>query len=301
MRDVALSPPTPPEAKPASLFSPHFIIGSLFLTLTLGATTGMVNLLRIAAGGDVPIDHRQIHGHTQVLGFAVLFLMGIAYHALPRILGVGGASPAGPVRASFWLMFTGVLLRNAGSTLRAATRRAGSCRCSRVCLELAAAALFVRFVFALLAKVREGKYDRRDPLLRFVRAGHPLLSRGHAARRGAGYLARRDTWTPCCPPRSTSRSTSRPSTASCSPGSTDSATGSCRFSRRRTGPARHGPAALWLAGRRRRSLLASWLPGLPNCGRPLSAGRRASSLVGAFGRGLSRRQRVPLAPQRPSR
>src|SRR5262245_51784146 len=64
---------SPEEAKP-SAFSPHFIIGSLFLTLTLGATTGMINLLRIAAGADVPLDHRQIHGHTQILGFATLFL-----------------------------------------------------------------------------------------------------------------------------------------------------------------------------------------------------------------------------------
>ena len=63
VRDVAASPrPTPAAA--TSPFSPHFIIGSLFLTLTLGATTGMINLLRIAAGGEVPIDHRQIHGHT---------------------------------------------------------------------------------------------------------------------------------------------------------------------------------------------------------------------------------------------
>src|SRR5204863_7818915 len=61
-------------AKSASLpFSPHFILGSLFLTLTLGATAGMINLLRIAAGADVSLSHRQIHGHTQILGFAALF------------------------------------------------------------------------------------------------------------------------------------------------------------------------------------------------------------------------------------
>ena len=47
-------------------------------------------LAKIAAGADVPISHRQIHGHTQILGFAALFLMGIAFHALPRILGLAG-------------------------------------------------------------------------------------------------------------------------------------------------------------------------------------------------------------------
>src|SRR6266702_1206714 len=88
--DAAAAPRQSAPASAALPFSPHFILGSLFLTLTLGATTGMINLLRIAAGGDVPIAHRQIHGHTQILGFAALFVMGIAYHALPRILGIGG-------------------------------------------------------------------------------------------------------------------------------------------------------------------------------------------------------------------
>lgn len=169
VKDVAAAPPDP-SAKPVTLFSPHFVAGSLFLTLTLGATTGMINLLRIAAGGEVPIDHRQVHGHTQVLGFAALFLMGIAYHALPRILGVGAFASRTLIRSSFWLMFFGVILRNAGQLFglypfgRLSSLLSGG-------LELASGAIFVRFVFALLARVREGKYDRKDALLRFVRAG----------------------------------------------------------------------------------------------------------------------------------
>ena len=168
-RDAAAAP-EPEPSKSGSPFSPHFIIGSLFLTLTLGATTGMINLIHIAAGGDVPIDHRQIHGHTQVLGFATLFLMGIAYHALPRILGIGGARQGRSVRWSFWLMFGGVLLRNAGQPF-------GLLPVGRLlsllsaAMELTSGLLFARFVFALLRKVRAGKYDRTDPLLRFVRAG----------------------------------------------------------------------------------------------------------------------------------
>lgn len=167
-RDSSAAPAA--SAPAPSLFSPHFIAGSLFLTLTLGATTGMINLLRIAAGADVPTDHRQIHGHTQVIGFATLFLMGIAYHALPRILGIGGTRPGRTVRVSFWLMFFGVLLRNAGQPLglhpigRLLSLASGA-------MELASGLLFVRFLFALLRAVREGKYDRRDPLLLFLRAG----------------------------------------------------------------------------------------------------------------------------------
>jgi uncharacterized protein involved in response to NO len=167
--DVASAPAAPrPSAAPAG-FSPHFILGSLFLTLTLGATTGMINLLRIAAGAEVPISHRQIHGHAQVLGFAALFLMGIAYHALPRILGIG-ALRSRSARPAFWLLFAGVVLRNVGQPL-------GFYPIGRLlslvsaALEAASAVLFAVFVFALLARVRQGKYDSSDPILRFVRWG----------------------------------------------------------------------------------------------------------------------------------
>ena len=169
--DIAAAPPDA-AAKPPSPFSPHFVIGSLFLTLTLGATTGMINLLRIAAGGDVPIDHRQIHGHTQVLGFAALFLMGIAYHALPRILGHrrGRSLASCRSRRASGSCFSASSCVTSDSR-SASTRTAGCCRLLSAGMELASAVLFVRFVFALLTRVREGKYDRKDPLLRFVRAG----------------------------------------------------------------------------------------------------------------------------------
>ncbi|HKA36078.1 MAG TPA: DUF542 domain-containing protein [Thermoanaerobaculia bacterium] len=168
-RDAANAPRVATPASAAAPFSPHFVLGSLVLTLTLGATTGMINLLRIAAGAEVAISHRQIHGHAQVLGFAALFLMGIAYHALPRILGVGGLRPKS-ARPAFWLMFSGVILRNAGQPLGFyAAGRLLSLLSSAA--EAASVFLFARFVFALLARVRAGKYDPSDPILRFVRAG----------------------------------------------------------------------------------------------------------------------------------
>jgi uncharacterized protein involved in response to NO len=173
VNDAAALPKSATPARASTPFSPHFILGSLFLTLTLGATTGMVNLIRIASGADVPISHRQIHGHTQILGFAVLFLMGISFHALPRILGIGGLR-AQSARLTFWLMFAGVILRNIGQPLgfypigRAVSFLSAG-------LETAAGLIFVRFVFDLLSRVREGKYDRSDPILRFLRAGAVYL------------------------------------------------------------------------------------------------------------------------------
>ena len=194
VRDAAAAPPAPANAMRP--FSPHFILGSLFLTLTLGATTGMINLLRIAAGGDVPISHRQIHGHTQVLGFAGLFLMGIAYHALPRILGIGARTPASS-RTAFWLMFVGVVLRNVGQPL-------GFYPIGRLLslasagMEIAAGFFFVRFVFALLSAVRAGKYDRSDPILRFVRIGTVLFAGALAVvgAQGIWLAGNRDTSLP---------------------------------------------------------------------------------------------------------
>jgi len=174
LRDSEAKPPAARSSGPSKFpFSPHFLLGSLFLTLTLGATTGMVNLLRIGSGAEVPLSHKQIHGHTQVLGFAALFLMGIAYHAMPRILGVGG----GPPRTSklvFWLMFFGVILRNAGQPLGFfAAGRAMSLLSSA--LEVAGGILFSLFVFTLLRRASDGKYGKKDPLLRFVFAGNVCL------------------------------------------------------------------------------------------------------------------------------
>ena len=184
--DAARQPRSIPTASAAAPFSPHFILGSLLLTLTLGATAGMVNLLRISAGAEVPISHRQIHGHTQLLGFAALFLMGISYHALPRILGISGIS-ARSARAAFWLLFSGVVLRNAGQPL-------GFYPIGRILslvsagLEVASVLLFSGFVFALLRRVQPGKYDRSDPILSFVRIGtFSLLA-------AAGFIAAQGIW-----------------------------------------------------------------------------------------------------------
>jgi uncharacterized protein involved in response to NO len=196
-KDPAPAAPALPAAPPTSLFSPHFIVGSLFLTLTLGATSGMISLLRIAAGSEVPVDHRQIHGHTQVLGFATLFLMGIAYHALPRILGIGGTRPGRSVRVSFWLMFFGVVLRNVGQPFgfHAAGRLISLLSAA---MEVASASLFALFVFDLLRRVREGKYDRSDPLLRFLRAGTICLLASIAllAAQGVWLAGHADTLLP---------------------------------------------------------------------------------------------------------
>jgi hypothetical protein len=67
-------------------------------------------------------------------------------------------------------MFGGVILRNVGQPLGFyPTGRALSLLSAG--MELAAGALFVSFVFALVSEMRSGKYDRRDPIVRFVAIG----------------------------------------------------------------------------------------------------------------------------------
>ncbi|HET7452347.1 MAG TPA: DUF542 domain-containing protein [Thermoanaerobaculia bacterium] len=163
VRDAGNRPAVSAPKAPARPFSPEFIIGSLVLTLTLGATTGMVNLLRIASGGDVPFSHRQMHAHTQILGFAALFLMGIAFHALPRISGVGGGPPR-YARMTFWLMAGGVVLRNVGQPWNVAPLGRVASLLSGVS-ELAAGCLFAAFFADLARRAPAGKYGRRDPFL----------------------------------------------------------------------------------------------------------------------------------------
>jgi hypothetical protein len=172
-RDAGNRPGSSAPKPPPRPFSPEFIIGSLVLTLTLGATTGMINLLRIAAGGDVPFSHRQMHAHTQILGFAALFLMGIAFHALPRISGVGG----GPPRSSktvFWLMAGGVVLRNFGQPFNLAPVGRIASLVSGVA-ELAGGCLFAMFVFDLIRRAPAGKYGKTDPFLVLLGAGTVFL------------------------------------------------------------------------------------------------------------------------------
>ena len=99
-----------PASAPAHVFVPFFI-ASLTLTLTWGATLGMINLARLTGDwglGTLPRPSVWAHAYVQVFGFMALFIMGVAAHVLPRF--VGGALQYLPlVRWSFWLQVTGVV------------------------------------------------------------------------------------------------------------------------------------------------------------------------------------------------
>jgi len=94
--------------------SRRFIKTALWCTLTLGASFGAVNLLTIhLALGPVPPAHNWVHASFQLIGFVLLFVMGVAYQAVPRSCGVPLRRPE-LARASFRLTFGGLLLRAYG-------------------------------------------------------------------------------------------------------------------------------------------------------------------------------------------
>jgi uncharacterized protein involved in response to NO len=179
-------------------FSPGFLIASLLITLTLGAGSGLFYLWRMGLGADVPLSHRQIHAHSQVFGFAALFVMGIAFHALPRMLGARPAS-AGMRNATLWLMVSGVLLRNLGQPF-AFFAAGGAVTFALGLLEAAAGTLFALWVIDALARPRGVPAQRgpADPLRVFlpIATAALLTALALSVAQGAWIAAHRDATLP---------------------------------------------------------------------------------------------------------
>jgi hypothetical protein len=116
LNDAARRPqvPQPPDAEPESPLYRRFIVAALVCTLTLGASFGAYNLACIhLAFGPVPPPHNWTHAGFQIFGFVLAFIMGVAYHVLPRFLSTTLILPR-VAQASFWLLFAGLLLRTYG-------------------------------------------------------------------------------------------------------------------------------------------------------------------------------------------
>lgn len=150
---------------PSRVFVPFFV-GSLALTLTWGATLGMINLARLTAGwglGALPPASVWAHAYVQVFGFMALFIMGVAYHVLPRFVG-GTLQHARLVPWSFRLQLAGVVVIACGFFHEPFTRPlwlAGSASL------LVAAILFCTVILRTLASGVSG----REPFRRWVAAG----------------------------------------------------------------------------------------------------------------------------------
>lgn len=90
----------------------RFLVTAVIFTLTGGVLWGAINLTLIALHHQfVPwlAAGTQAHAHVQIIGWCALFIMGVAYHVIPRLK----AAPLQHVElgyASYWLMAGGVLL-----------------------------------------------------------------------------------------------------------------------------------------------------------------------------------------------
>ncbi len=119
----AIAAGPPPEATamaeataPNDVYPP-FIKGAILATLTGGATLGLVALTIAGLKGSLetglpwwtPVI--QAHGHVQIFGWVALFIMGVAYHVVPRFKATDLARPD-LARRSFWLMATGLVARS---------------------------------------------------------------------------------------------------------------------------------------------------------------------------------------------
>ena len=100
------------EAKAEQLYK-RFIASALLVALTVGFTLGAINLTRIAAArsyADISGVLKQIHGHAQIFGWVGLFIMGVAFHAVPRFKMVALPSLRA-ANAVLALMVTGIVVR----------------------------------------------------------------------------------------------------------------------------------------------------------------------------------------------
>ncbi len=103
--------PSAAAAPPATLYR-RFVVAALLATMSLGATLGAYQLMALhMAIGDANPAHARSHANFQVMGFVLLFIMGVSYHALPRFLSAELALERW-ARRSFWLLIAGLFVRN---------------------------------------------------------------------------------------------------------------------------------------------------------------------------------------------
>jgi uncharacterized protein involved in response to NO len=161
-RDGAAAIPLMDE-RPRRATQPYFIavIASLAIAALGGFPLGI--LAALGGGRDIGLGARwtpivQAHGHLQLVGFVGIFIVGIAYHVLPRFKNTELSLPR--------LALPSIALLALGAVLRAITQpwadsgAMGFLLFVSGVLELAGAATFTAVLVATLARVQRKNYDR---------------------------------------------------------------------------------------------------------------------------------------------
>ena len=148
---VPESQSAPPAALESDIYRP-FVKTALVIVVTVGCTLGAINLAAMALAGVTGSYWEavtQAHGHAQIFGWVGLFVMGVAYHVLPRLKSTT-LQGRGLAVASYWLMLAGVVLRMVAQPFATAPSFAGIVVLSALA-ELAGAFIFVYVIVRTLA------------------------------------------------------------------------------------------------------------------------------------------------------
>lgn len=136
----------------------RFVAGALVIALAFGFLAGVGMMAQIARGGSYAVVSgalKQAHGHAQLLGWVGLFIMGVAFHVVPRFSG-GSLRSMAAAKACFALTCTGVVVRALAQPF-APDRWIGLLAFASATLELAGIGMFVWLMSDLL---RWGKGER---------------------------------------------------------------------------------------------------------------------------------------------
>ncbi|HKT39669.1 MAG TPA: hypothetical protein VJR48_14935, partial [Ktedonobacterales bacterium] len=153
---------TTAPARPArrqELFS--LVAPMLGAALLIGASGGFVlaTVLTLTRAFHVPtgawwVALAQAHGHLQLYGWAGLFILGVAFHFLPRLRGAGLAYP-NQIPKLLQMLVAGIVLRGIGQPLFAATGQ-GISKIAMVASGAVEAFAFLGFLAILIATAMQG-------------------------------------------------------------------------------------------------------------------------------------------------
>jgi len=164
------APVAPLAADPvADTIYRRFFLGGIAAILTVGAVWGAWLLWKIGILGSftaVSIHEVNAHGHAQIFGWVILFIMGFAYQALPRMWHT--TLPAPRLAAGvFAAMFLGVAVRTTGMAMAHSGMWATTAAMTGAAVQILAIVVFCAQVF--VAFRRSGK--RVQPYIAIIGAG----------------------------------------------------------------------------------------------------------------------------------
>ncbi|MGE3855359.1 MAG: hypothetical protein AB7G21_00230 [Dehalococcoidia bacterium] len=182
MSHAPATPPRPGRDRVADVHVPFVYAALAFAVLGGFSLAVTLSLEALIAGISVSwAVHAQLHGHLQVLGFAGLFVVGVAAKLIPRF-GNGTLPRSGEVTAVLWCLGGGVLARAIGQPLVPYTPAGGVVLGVGGALELVGALLFVRIVTEIMG----GGVRRGEPHAMLIVAGAFWLAAQAAL--GLGWL-----------------------------------------------------------------------------------------------------------------